>query len=118
MSLSNSLGLEKNPFSKKSSEQELQFLNHIFYKPNYYDTLMETLSSGDSRFIIGQRGHGKSSIINKLFEDLEKKNIFTIKVDRFDSVPVKNVAIGIINSKNFWSIGEIAFSGCVTKIKA
>ena len=28
-----------------------------------------------------------------------------------DSVPVKNVAIGIINSKNFWSIGEIAFSG-------
>ena len=28
-----------------------------------------------------------------------------------DRVPVKNVAIGIINSKNFWSIGEIAFSG-------
>ena len=28
-----------------------------------------------------------------------------------DSVPVKNVAIGIINSKNFWSIGEIAFKG-------
>jgi hypothetical protein len=28
-----------------------------------------------------------------------------------DKVPVKNVAIGIINSKNFWSIGEIAFSG-------
>jgi hypothetical protein len=34
-----------------------------------------------------------------------------------DRVPVKNVAIGTINSKNFWSIGEIAFSGCVTKIK-
>ena len=33
-----------------------------------------------------------------------------------DSVPVKNVAIGIINSKNFWSIGEIAFNGCVTKM--
>ena len=33
-----------------------------------------------------------------------------------DKVPVKKVAIGIINSKNFWSIGEIAFSGCVTKI--
>ena len=28
-----------------------------------------------------------------------------------DNVPVKNVAIGIINSKNFWSIGEIAFKG-------
>ena len=33
-----------------------------------------------------------------------------------DRVPVKKVAIGIINSKNFWSIGEIAFNGCVTKI--
>ena len=32
------------------------------------------------------------------------------------SVPVKNVAIGIINSKNFWSIGLIAFNGCFTKI--
>ena len=28
-----------------------------------------------------------------------------------DKVPVKNVAIGIINSKNFWSIGLIAFKG-------
>ena len=28
-----------------------------------------------------------------------------------ERVPVKNVAIGIINSKNFWSIGEIALSG-------
>ena len=33
-----------------------------------------------------------------------------------DRVPVKNVAIGIINSKNFWSIGEIAFNGCVTNM--
>ena len=33
-----------------------------------------------------------------------------------DNVPVKNVAIGITNSKNFWSIGEMALSGCVTKI--
>ncbi len=107
MSLSNSLGLEKNPFSKKSSEQELLFLNHIFYKPNYYDTLMETLSSGDSRFIIGQRGHGKSSIINKLFEDLEKKNIFTIKVDRFDSVPVK---------KNEFALLKLIIKSIVVKL--
>ena len=34
-----------------------------------------------------------------------------------DNVPVKNVAIGIINSKNFWSIGLMALSGCVTNIK-
>lgn len=89
MALDQNLGLKKNPFSKKSSEQELHFLHEIFYQPNYYITLMDVLSSGDSRFIIGQRGHGKSSIINKLFEDLEQKRVFTIKVDRFDSIPIK-----------------------------
>ena len=34
-----------------------------------------------------------------------------------DNVPVRNVAIGIISSKNLESIGLIAFNGCVTNIK-
>ena len=34
-----------------------------------------------------------------------------------DNVPVKNVAIGIINSKNLLSTGLIPFIGCVTKIR-
>lgn len=89
MNLDDHLGLVKNPFSKKSSEQELDFLDKIFYVPNYYQTLLNDLSNGDSRFIIGQRGHGKSSIINKLFEDLESANLFVIKIDRFDSIPLK-----------------------------
>jgi GTPase SAR1 family protein len=90
LTLDNNLGLKRNPFSKRSSEQELDFLDEIFYEPNYYQTLTNDLSGGDSRFIIGQRGHGKSSIINKLLEDLEKeKNLFVIKIDRFNTIPVK-----------------------------
>jgi len=34
-----------------------------------------------------------------------------------ERVPVKKVAIGIINSKNLESIGAIAFIGCVTKMR-
>jgi len=34
-----------------------------------------------------------------------------------ERVPVRKVAIGIINSKNLESIGAIAFIGCVTKIR-
>ncbi|MDQ6471437.1 hypothetical protein RB619_12345 [Flavobacterium sp. LHD-80] len=90
MTLDENLGLRKNPFSKRSSEQELDFLENIFFEPNYYKTLTSDLSGGDSRFIIGQRGHGKSSIINKLVEDLEKEpNLFVIKIDRFDTIPTK-----------------------------
>lgn len=85
------LGFKANPFSKRSSEQELEFINEIFYAPNYYNTLINDLESGDSRFIIGHRGHGKTSIINKLYDDLEKKgNICVIKIDRFESVPLKD----------------------------
>lgn len=89
MALNEQLGLKKNPFSLKSSEQELAFLEKIFFEPNYYKTLVSDLSSGVSRIIIGQRGAGKSSIINKLLTDLEEQNILTIKIDRFDSIPIR-----------------------------
>ena len=83
------LCLTKNPFSKKSSEQEKEFINKIFFEPNYYYTLKDDLSNGDSRFIIGQRGFGKSSIINKLYQDLSGNNVLTILIDRYDEIPVK-----------------------------
>lgn len=90
MRLDENLGFRQNPFSKKSAEQELDVLENIFYEPNYYQALMQTLSSGDSRFIIGQRGHGKTAVINKLVEDLERKHdLFVIKIDRFDTIPIK-----------------------------
>lgn len=90
------LGFKANPFSKRSSEQELEFINEIFYSPNYYNTLINDLESGDSRFIIGHRGHGKTSVINKLYEDLNKKeNICVVKIDRFETIPIKD------NEKNF-----------------
>ena len=71
----------------------------IFYEPNYYTSLISDLSNGVSRIIIGQRGAGKSSIINKLLKDLEDINVFTIKIDRFDSIPIKkNEYININNN--------------------
>ncbi len=89
--LHENLGLSTNPFSKRSSEQEIAFINEIFYEPNYYNALISNLVSGDSQFIIGQRGHGKTSIINKLYEDLESgRNLFVVKIDRYDSIPLKD----------------------------
>jgi hypothetical protein len=64
--LNSNLGFSKNPFSKFSAEEEIEFHNEIFYEPTFYQTLLDDLKSGTSRFILGQRGHGKSSIIHKL----------------------------------------------------
>lgn len=85
------LGFKSNPFSKKSSEQEIDFLKDIFYEPNYYETLVVSLGDGDSKFIIGQRGHGKTAIINNIYNDLNKSaNYLVALIDRYESIPERN----------------------------
>ncbi|WP_233901675.1 hypothetical protein, partial [Tenacibaculum piscium] len=95
--LNENLGFLKNPFSKFSAEEELEFNNQIFYEPTFYQTLLDDLKSGTSRFILGQRGHGKSSIIHKLKSDLEKSQILTIIIDRFDEISLTNNKVELLN---------------------
>lgn len=80
--------LNNNPFSRMSTEEELDFIDSIFYKPRYYDELIELLSTGVSRFIIGRRGQGKSMLIHNLFNDLTKSNILSVLITRYDEIPL------------------------------
>ena len=95
--LNTNLGFEKNPFSKFSAEEEIEFHNEIFYEPTFYQTLLDDLKSGTSRFILGQRGDGKSSIIHKLKNDLEKSQVLTIIIDRFDEISLTDNKIELLN---------------------
>lgn len=80
--------LINNPFSRMSTEEELDFIDYIFYKPRYYSELIELLSTGVSRFIIGKRGQGKSMLIHNLFKDLTKSNILSVLITRYDDIPL------------------------------
>lgn len=91
------LGFSRNPFSKFSAEEEIEFHNEIFYEPTFYQTLLDDLKSGTSRFILGQRGHGKSSIIHKLKTDLETEQVLTIIIDRFDEISLTQNKIELLN---------------------
>ncbi|MCF2875186.1 MULTISPECIES: P-loop ATPase, Sll1717 family [unclassified Tenacibaculum] len=95
--LDKNIGFIKNPFSKFSAEEEKEFHTEIFYPPTFYNTLLDDLKTGTSRFILGQRGHGKSSIIHKLKIDLEKSDVLTIIIDRFDEISLTNNKIEILN---------------------
>lgn len=95
--LNTNLGFAKNPFSKFSAEEEIEFHNEIFYEPTFYQTLLDDLKSGTSRFILGQRGHGKSSIIHKLKNDLEKSQVLTVIIDRFDEISLTDNKIELLN---------------------
>lgn len=80
--------IEKSPFAKYSAEEEQEIIDEIYYEPKYYNELLELLSSGVSRFILGKRGQGKSATIYKLFNDLSKNHTLPLLITRYDGIPL------------------------------
>ena len=82
--------LNKEPFTSYSAENEKDILNHIFYRPSFYNDLKELMKSGHTRFILGQRGHGKSVLIYKLRSDLYRERCLPVVIDSYDDIPLKD----------------------------
>lgn len=64
--------ISRPPFAQYSAEEELD-LEAIYFEQQNYQELLELTKSGVSRFILGQRGQGKSATIHHLITDLRKK---------------------------------------------
>ncbi len=90
MPLYTQLGFKSNPFSKFSAEEESDYLDEIYLKPRYFDTLLSDIESGSSRLIFGVRGVGKSSLIIQLNKELEKVGHFTVIIDDYKEIPLQN----------------------------
>lgn len=75
------------PFSRLSAEEERGYLKDIFYKQQYYDALVDLAEASASRFILGQRGIGKSAMILHLFEDMKSLRLLPILIDQYDGFP-------------------------------
>lgn len=89
----NNLTIE--PFSKFSAEEEKEILKDIFFYPQFYKQLLNLLKEGNSRFILGQRGQGKSAIIYRLFDDLQSQDTMPLLITKYDGIPATD------NSKYF-----------------
>lgn len=83
------MGFTDNPFSRFSAEEELEYLKNIYVKPRYYNTIYRDIRDGASRFIIGERGIGKSALMFNLKKDFGDK-IFTIIIDEYGGIKVKD----------------------------
>lgn len=90
MELFSNMGFEKNPFSKFSAEDERDYLKEIYVTPRFYQTLIEELVEGNSRYLLGERGVGKSALMFYLIEDLKIKGIYPVLIDEYDGTPIKN----------------------------
>lgn len=82
--------LKKEPFTSYSAENEQGILNHIFYSPFFYNDLKLLMKSGHTRFILGQRGHGKSVLIYKLRSDLYREGCLPVVIENYDGIPLKD----------------------------
>ena len=51
---------------------------------------MDLTEASASRFILGQRGQGKTAVILHLMADMERLGILPILIDRYDSFPIQN----------------------------
>ena len=81
----------RDPFAQHSAEEEIRFIDDIFYEPAYYRGLKDTILNNGSRFLLGQRGDGKSMVIHKLVNDLTiENNALVMLVTRFDNIPLTN----------------------------
>lgn len=90
MELFEHLGFNQNPFSTFSAEEEKSFLGNIYIQPRFFQTIKADIVSGHSRFILGARGIGKTALLLQLKESIESENVFTLIVDSFDGIPLKN----------------------------
>ncbi len=91
------MGFSKNPFSKYSAEEEKDYINDIYEKPRYYATICSDIEAGTSRFLMGERGMGKSALMYKLLNDLKERNVFPVLIDQYDGVVIKNNEQELLN---------------------
>ena len=68
-----SIGFKKYPFSTYSTENEVEYFEKIFFPPDNYEPVKETFENGNTIFIIGNRGIGKTALIED-FKKIQKKN--------------------------------------------
>lgn len=82
--------VEGSPFARTSAEDERSYLREIFYKQQYYGELLDMAEASASRFILGQRGQGKSATLLHLFEDLKDMNLLPVLIDQYENFPLTN----------------------------
>lgn len=87
------LGFDKYPFSTFTAENELDKLKEIFVAPTCYSPIKESIDSGATAFIYGERGTGKTALIKEII-----KNKNTIEIDNFSRVPTESSA------RNFYDL--------------
>lgn len=80
------LNLDQNPFSQFTTENETEKFDYIFTQPNDYESIKNNLSSDNSMIILGDRGVGKTALIQDLVKQVKGKNNISILITDFSDL--------------------------------
>jgi len=67
------IGFESYPFSSFSTENELERFSELFVPPDNYEPVKEAFENGNTMFIVGNRGIGKTALIED-FKEIQGRN--------------------------------------------
>lgn len=112
--------IEGSPFARTSAEDERSYLHEVFYKQQYYDELVDMAEASASRFILGQRGQGKSATLLHLFEDMKRMNLLPVLIDGYENFPLsknENYFLYVMIQKLTFDLAEICLNDSKKKKK-
>lgn len=92
------LGFNKHPFMNFSAEEETEYLNQIYEVPTYYQSLLTEIVEGNSRYLFGERGAGKSALMFYIMGESKQRGAYPVLIDRYDGIPIKNNGVELLLS--------------------
>lgn len=81
-----SLGFNEYPFSLFTSEHEKEKSYKLFVNPEGYDPIVESFSAGNTLFVVGERGSGKTAAIFDMERKISKESSLWVYIDDFSSL--------------------------------
>ncbi len=81
------IGLKDYPFNVYTAENETDYASEIFVHPLNYDSIKSSFNGNRSIIIRGNRGTGKTALLNDLSKHVDKNSI-VVEIDDYSDVPV------------------------------
>jgi energy-coupling factor transporter ATP-binding protein EcfA2 len=81
-----SFGLTEYPFSTFTAENETNHAIELFVKPHDYSYVVESYKKKTSTIIIGERGTGKTALLNELKRLSNNKSELIISIDDYSCI--------------------------------
>lgn len=81
-------GLKDYPFNVYTAENESQYANEIFVHPLNYDAIKSSYDSNRSIIIRGNRGTGKTALLNDLFTNTDTEDCIQCVIDDYSELNI------------------------------